>query len=143
MSNQNAKKNALEVIINGKHYSLTGSESPEYLQKLSAYLNAKYSALKEMPAYRTMDIETRGVLLQINICDDYFKAQEQLIEMTDETEDRDEEIFNLKHDILELRRVLEEKNKQIEQLQQENVAEQKKVVKLETELSGYKKRKNN
>ena len=35
-------KNDVEVIINGKQYTLSGNESSEYLQKVAVHINEKY-----------------------------------------------------------------------------------------------------
>lgn len=129
-----------EVIINGKRYCLAGYESEEYLQKVASYLNSKYSLVKEQNGYRSMDVDTRTVLMQINIADDYFKLKQQLVDVTDEMENKDEEIFSLKHDIVALQKKLDELQRDLEKMKARNVEEQKKVVKLETELSAYKKK---
>lgn len=134
------KKTDAEVIINGKRYCLAGYESEEYLQKVASYLNGKYALMKEQVGYRSMDVDTRTVLMQINIADDYFKLKQQLVDITDEMENKDEEIYGLKHDVVALQKKIEDLQRDLEKMKTRNVEEQKKVVKLETELSGYKKR---
>ncbi len=134
------KKTDAEVIINGKRYCLAGYESEEYLQKVASYLNGKYALMKEQAGYRSMDVDTRTVLMQINIADDYFKLKQQLVDITDEMENKDEEIYGLKHDVVALQKKIEDLQRDLEKMKTRNVEEQKKVVKLETELSGYKKR---
>ncbi len=134
------KRTETEVIINGKRYHLTGYESEEYLQKVASYLNAKHGALKEQKGYRNMDLDMKIVLMEINLADDYFKLKQQLVDITDEMEDKDEEIFRLKHDLIAEQGRIEELKEQLEKLRRANLEEQKKVVRLETELNGYRKR---
>lgn len=131
-----------EVIINGKQYSLIGYESEEYLQKVASYINSKYAEVRAQKWYKDMDPDMRSVVLQINLADDYFKAKNQLTEVAEETEERDNEIYKLKHDLIAAQSEMQELRRKIEKLQQANVDEQKKTVRLETELNGYKKQYN-
>ncbi|MGN0164585.1 MAG: cell division protein ZapA [Lachnospiraceae bacterium] len=142
-------KTDAEVIIAGKRYNLSGYESEEYLQKIASYLNGKYAELKSLDGYRAMDSETKIVLMQINLADDYFKLKEQLKNITEERDTQETEIFNLKHDIIELQKQLAEvkeayknrlseaQNKLVEE-RNELVEEQKKCVRLETENEALK-----
>ena len=131
-----------EVIINGKQYSLIGYESEEYLQKVASYINSKYAEVRAQKWYKDMDPDMRSVVLQINLADDYFKAKNQLTEVAEEAEERDNEIYRLKHDLIAAQSEMQELRRKIEKLQQANVDEQKKTVRLETELNGYKKQYN-
>ncbi len=129
-----------EVIINGKQYSIIGYESEEYLQRVASYINSKYAEVRAQKWYKDMNPDMRAVVMQINLADDYFKMKKQLSDLTDETEERDNEIYKLKHDLIAAQGEIQELQRKIEKLQQANLDEQKKSVRLETELNGYKKK---
>ena len=129
------KRNDTEVFINNKRYTLTGYESEEYLQKVAAYINSKISELKSMESYRMLDGDLRTLLLEINIADDYFKIKRRFDDSENDSDSKSGEIFQLKHEIMSLNSKLEKANKEIERLNAEVVEEQKKNVKLETELN--------
>ncbi|MBO4696632.1 MAG: cell division protein ZapA [Lachnospiraceae bacterium] len=129
-----------DVIINGKQYSIIGYESEEYLQRVASYINSKYAEMRSQKWYKDMNPDMRAVVMQINLADDYFKLKQQLTDLTDETEDRDNEIYKLKHDLIAAQGDIQELQRKIEKLQQANLEEQKKSVRLETELNGYKKK---
>ena len=142
-------KTDAEVIIDGKRYSLSGYESEEYLQKVASYLNGKTAELKAMPGFRTLDSDTKIVLMEINIADDYFKLRKSLNEITEERDRQNDEIFGLKHDIIELQKKLDKMQADhdakltdaagtLEKIKQAFVEEQKRTVKLETENTGLK-----
>ena len=142
-------KTATEVIIGGKRYNLSGYESEEYLQKIASYLNGKYAELKCLDGYRVMDSDTKTILMQINLADDYFKLKEQLKSITEERDAQENEIFNLKHDVIELQKQLAgvketyktrfaDAQNQLVTERNELVEEQKKCVKLETENENLK-----
>ncbi len=134
------KRTEAEVIIIGKRYHLAGFESEEYLQKVASYINAKYAEMKDQKGYRDLDVDMRSILMYINLADDYFKLKNQLVDITDEMEDKDEEIFHLKHDLIAEQGKIVELTKELEKQRKANLEEQKKVVRLETELNGYRRK---
>ncbi len=130
----------IEVIIDNKRYTLCGYESEEYLQKVASYINGKYAELKKQDnAYRLMDAEMKGILMQINLVDDYFKLKKQLDEAENINGKQKNEIFNLKNEIVALKNRMEEAEREKELLLKENIEEQKKVVRLETELENLRR----
>ena len=54
-------KNYAQVLIDGKIYTLTGSEGEAYLQKTASYVNEKLTAMRKIPglASRTAIIRWR------------------------------------------------------------------------------------
>lgn len=128
------KMNNIEVIINNKRYNLRGYESEEYLQKIASYINNKHSELKKKDFYKMLDSDMKGILMEINIADDYFKVRNQLKEMETESENKSNEIYNLKHELVSLHTKLDLKEKEVETLKQELNEAQKKIIRLETEL---------
>lgn len=129
------KRTDTEVIINNKRYTLCGNEGEDYLQKIASYINSKITDLKQQEYYRMMDLDLRNVLLQINLADDYFKAKKQLEGMEEESNHKSNEIYNLKHEMIEFHTKLEFAEREMERMKQQNLDLQKQIVKLETELS--------
>ncbi|MBP5330332.1 MAG: cell division protein ZapA [Lachnospiraceae bacterium] len=135
------KRNDTEVFINNKKYTLSGFESEEYLQKVAAYINTKISELRTLDCYRNLDNEMRTILLEINLADDYFKVKRRFDDSENDSDSKSSEIFQLKHEIMSLNNKLEKTNKEIEKLREDIVEEQKKNVKLETELNAERERR--
>ena len=52
-------KNDVEVIINGKQYTLSGYESSEYLQKIANHINDKLAELKLNESYMKLEAEMK------------------------------------------------------------------------------------
>lgn len=94
------KKNDVEVLIGGEKYTLCGYESSDYLQKVATYINVKIDEVAKNFGTAQVNNETRVVLTEINIADDYFKTLEHLEEMTKEKEEADKVIFELKHELV-------------------------------------------
>lgn len=133
------KRTDIEVIINNKRYTLGGYESEEYLQKVATYINNKYAEFKKQDFYRSLDAEMRNVLMNINIADDYFKLKKQLQQVDAESDKKSEEIFDLKHEIILLQTKLESAQNELAATKSEHLEEQKKVIRLETELNESRK----
>ena len=95
-------KNDLEVIINNKRYTISGYENVEYLQKIASHINSKYSLFKSQPGYNHLEAELRNVLMQINLADDYYKANRQKAELEAELERKERELFEMKHHMVDV-----------------------------------------
>lgn len=133
------KKTDADVIINDKRYTLGGYESAEYLQKVAAYINSKYSEFKQQDFYKSLDLEMRNVLMQINLADDYFKLKDQMKEAKTDNDTKSGEIFDLKHEIIAIQTKLESTQKELAATKDANLEEQKKIIRLETELNEVRK----
>ena len=136
-----SQKIDIEVKINGKSYVLAGYESDEYLQRVASYINHKYEEFKGQEGYNVLDTDMRNILMQINITDDYFKAQQRVNELSEVITQKDRELFDLRHEVIGYKTQIEDLESKTQKLQQENLDEQKKVIKLEAELESGKFRK--
>ena len=106
-----AVKNTAQVVIDGKIITLGGYESEEYFQKVAAYMNNKISELSQMPGYSRQAMETKHTLLSLNITDDYFKAKKQAEIFEQDLQQKDQEMYDLKHELISLKMQIEEAKK--------------------------------
>lgn len=134
-----SSKNTTEVIIGGKVFTLSGYESEEYLHKVAAYINNKLTEFNKDDGFRRQSADVRSTLMQLNIADDYFKAKKLGDNLSLEIENKDKEIYNLKHELIAEQIKAETADKQIEELKEKVGRLQSNIVKLETELEDSKK----
>lgn len=134
-----SSKNNTEVIIGGKVFTLSGYESEEYLQKVAVYINNKLSEFNKEDSFRRQSLEVRANLMYLNIADDYFKAKKLADTLETENDNKDKEIYDLKHELIAAQIKNDASNKEIEELKEEINNYQKSIVRLETELEDYKK----
>lgn len=106
-----AVKNTAQVVIGGKIITLGGYESEEYFQKVASYINNKIAELSEMPGYSRQPMETKHTLLSLNITDDYFKAKKQAEIFEQDLQQKDQEMYDLKHELIALRLQIDEARK--------------------------------
>lgn len=135
-----AAKNTIDVIIGGKVLTLSGYESEEYLQQVGSYINHKINEVNRTEGFSHLSYDIQNMMIELNIADDYFKAKHQADHLESEIDSKDNELYNLKHDLINSKLSCEEANKKIDELKKENNELQKSIVRLETELSEYKKK---
>ena len=135
MAKSSDKKEA-DVTIAGKVYTLTGYESEEYLQRVAAYINTRLSEYQKSDSFRRLPVETQNVLILLNIADEFFKAKEELDQITADLEKRDKEAYDLKHNLVVQMTKMEALEKTFKELQEENNKNQRRVIELEAELRG-------
>lgn len=134
-----SSKNCTEVLIGGKVFTLSGFESEEYLQKVSTYLNHKITECSNIDGYRRQSAETRSILLALNIADDYFKAKRQGAVLESDVEQKDKEMYDLKHELISTQIRCENLEQELEKLKEENQKLQMQVIKLDAEAKSRKK----
>lgn len=127
-----------EVIIGGKVFTLSGNESEEYLQKVASYINNKINEYGKVDSFKRQPMDMQNVLLQLNIADDFFKAKKQIGVLEEELQNKEKELYSLKHDLISAQIKLETSEGKIKELQDEANETAKRIVRLETELKGKK-----
>ena len=117
-----------EVIVGGKVFTISGYESEEYLQKVAAYLNGKFNEFNKEDGFRRLTLDYQNLLIQFNIADDYFKAKNQISLLEDELKGREDDLCNIKHELIAT------------QIKMDN--QEKKIIRLETELKERERKEN-
>ena len=128
-----AQKNDIKAVINNKVYTLSGQESEDYLQNVATYINGKIAECQSSEAYRRFNAEYQNVLLALNIADDYFKAKDQVNQMLTEDDDKDKQIYDLRHEVIEVQIKYESAQKMIEEYKEKISELQRQIIKLEAE----------
>ena len=128
-----AQKNDIKVVINNKVYTLSGQESEDYLQNVATYINGKIAECQSSEAYRRFNAEYQNVLLALNIADDYFKAKDQVNQMLTVDDDKDKQIYDLRHEVIEVQIKYESAQKMIEEYKEKISELQRQIIKLEAE----------
>ena len=134
-----SSKNCTEVLIGGKVFTLSGFESEEYLQRVSTYLNHKIAECASMDGYRRQSAETRSTLLALNIADDNIKAKRQGSTLELDVEQKDKEMYDLKHELISTQIKCENLEQELKKLKEENQQLQMQIVKLDVELKNRRK----
>ena len=135
-----AGKTDTEVIIGGKVFTLSGNESEEYLQKVANYINNKIAEYNKVDGFKKQPVDVQNVLMQLNIADDYFKARKQIELLEEQASEKEKELYVLKHELIAAQIKLENTEKNMKDLQTDLNEDSRKIIQMETELKGYKKK---
>ena len=127
------EKHTTQVFIGGKVFTVGGYESEEYLQKVASYINNKIEEYNKEDSFKRLSQDLKSNLLFLNIADDYFKAKRVGDNLSAELEEKDKEIYDLKHELIAASIKQDAANKSIMSLQEEVKKYQKEIVRLETE----------
>ena len=103
-----AMKNAVEVVVDGRVYKISGYESQEYLHQIAVYMTECHSTEN----YRKQSGDQRQLMLSMNLADDYFKAKNQAEKLTAELEKKERELYSVRHDLIEARLEIENLKKE-------------------------------
>ena len=85
-------------------------------------------------------METKHTLLSLNITDDYFKVKKQAETFEQDLQQKDQEMYDLKHELISVQIKLENAEKALDRMKEENKELQMKIVKLETEMKNNQKK---
>lgn len=130
-----AVKNNIDVIIGGKVLTLSGYESEAYLQQVGSYINHKLSEITKTEGFNHLSYDIQNMFIQLNIADDYFKAKQQVENLEEDLQQKEKELYDFKHDLIDEKLKLEESLKEQEKLKQEINDLQRKVFKLQSMLN--------
>ena len=98
-----AEKNYTEVSLMGKTYVLGGAEDEAYLQRVATYVNSKYQELKKTQGFLRQTADYQHLMMVLNLADDYFKAQNRADALKEREAELEQEIYNLKHELVSSR----------------------------------------
>ena len=129
-------KTDTEVIIGGKVLTVSGNESAEYLQKVAAYINSKVNEYAKMDSFKRQSVEKQNMLIQLNIADDYFKAKKQIELLEQDLMAKDNELYDLKHELIATQIKLDNTAKSLKEANETLNENSKQIIRLETELKG-------
>lgn len=132
-------KTDTEVIIGGKVLTVSGNESAEYLQKVAAYINNKVNEYAKLDSFKRQSVDKQNMLIQLNIADDYFKAKKQIELLEQDLKAKDNELYDLKHELIATQIKLDNTTKSLKEANETLNENSKQIVRLETELKESKK----
>ncbi len=115
----------MTVKINGQEYSIVGAEPKEYLLKVSSFVDDKMETIAK--ANKKLSTSMIAVLTCINIADQYIKTQDCLDEKEKEIQQPQQEIIELEKHIETLHSELNEKDRAYSALEE-------KIEEIETDL---------
>ena len=97
-----ASRQTVEFLIDGKVYRMTGYEEPDYINRMAAYINLRMEEFKKVENWRKLPADQRAVMIEMNLCDDLFKAKDLLEKKEAELALREKELYETKAQLAQL-----------------------------------------
>lgn len=129
-----SSKTDTQVVIGGRMYTVSGYESEAYLQQVAAYLNNKLSEFDQMDGFHRQSIDLQHFLIQLNLADDYFQAKKQTETLEELLEEKEKELYDIKHELITTQMKLENMDQTIADLKKQVDDRDKQMIRLEAEL---------
>ena len=118
-------KNYTQVLIDGKIYTLGGSEDEAYLQKAASYVNEKITTMHALPGFSKQSADYQQLML--------------LLKMEEQRDRMEKETYSLKHELVSTQMKLDGVLKDLEERQRQLQELSAKLSKTERELRAAKK----
>jgi cell division protein ZapA (FtsZ GTPase activity inhibitor) len=99
------------------------------------YIDGKIAALKKTRQYGRQNSELRGVMLWLNLADDYMQAREEADRLKAEAEERETEIYALKRELVGKRLDAEAAEGKIKEAKQKLKEANARIQELESEVN--------
>lgn len=131
-------KNYAEVLIDGKIYTLGGTEDEHYFQRVASYINEKTAQLKRQEGFTRQSQEYQAVMISLNIADDYFKATNRAAVSERQRDEMERESYGLKHELVTTQLRLENVTRDLEEKKEELLRLKKELEKAQEELMRVK-----
>ena len=106
-------KHYTEVLIDGRIYTLGGTEDEGYMQRVASYINEMITTLKRQEGFTKQSAEYQTAMVELNMEDDYFKAREQIAQLERQKHEMEKEVYSLKHELVTTQMKLEAANKEL------------------------------
>lgn len=122
MANKNPVEeviNSVEVKIDGKEFTMSGTKPITYYKEVGRYINHKIAEIKKSKLAYTINLDFSALILAINVVSDYFAAEDT--------------IFNMKKEINTLEK---QKNQSVDLVELED--SKKRIVRLESNLEEFR-----
>ena len=71
-------KNKVNISIDGKPFTLVGTESEEYIESVADYVNEKIAFIRESDKNSFLTRDLAVILTCVNLADELFKEREKL-----------------------------------------------------------------
>ncbi len=128
-----AERRDIPVVLNDRVYTLSGYENDDYIQSVVNYINGKLSECKASDQFRRLNKEHQNMLIALNIADDFFKAKNQADNLTEEDTEKEKQLYDLRHEMIEAQIKHESDMRLVEEYKEQVNALQRKLIQLEAE----------
>lgn len=134
-----SSKTDAKVVIGGKMYTVSGFESESYLQQVASYINNKLEEYEKMEGFKRQTLDLQNFLIQLNLADDYFQVRKRTVELEEQLEEKEKELYDIKHELITTQMKLEKNEEALAQKTKEIEERDRRIFRMEAEIKSLRK----
>ncbi len=100
-------KNEVQVVIDGKVLTMTGTEDEMQIQRVASCVNRMIKKLEGTEMYHGLPTDLKPLLIELNIAEELIRTQERVEELEDDLQFKENELAELKQTLAETELMLE------------------------------------
>ncbi len=100
-------KNEVQVVIDGKVLTMTGTEDEMQIQRVASCVNRMIKKLEGTEMYHDLPTDLKPLLIELNIAEELIRTQERVDELEEDLQFKENEIAGLKQSLAETELMLE------------------------------------
>ncbi len=125
-------KKKVDIVIDGRNFTVVGNESEDYIKSLAAYVDSK---MKEVTKNnKKLSYSMASILTAFNIADNYYKVSIKLNEIQEQAKQPIEKYDVLKEKLFQAKKSINELEKERLIVRRENEEHKKLIKKQEKAL---------
>lgn len=95
-------KNRVKIQIDGKSFTLMGSESEEHIRSVAMYIDKKMKEIRETAQMGGQDRSLAYILTSLNVGNEYFKEVEHSLNLEERVEELELELLGKEAELEEM-----------------------------------------
>ena len=138
-------KQIIDVVIGGRVFKLSASESPDYIKRVADYIDNKLRELNVTASSDIMKEDYFAIILALNIADELFKSKENIDNIEPPTREEALQIAELKNQLMTkindyslLSQQFKDKSDEVDGLKDTIYAHEDNIAKLTSKAEYYK-----
>ncbi len=100
-------KNEVQVVIDGKVLTMTGTEDEMQIQRVASCVNRMIKKLEGTEMYHSLPTDLKPLLIELNIAEELIRTQERVEELEEDLQFKENELAGVKQTLAETELMLE------------------------------------
>ncbi len=101
------QKNEVQVVIDGKVLTMSGTEDEMQIQRVASCVNRMIKKLEGTEVYHSLPTDMKPLLIELNIAEELIRAQERADELEADLQIKENELSELKQTLVDAQLRLE------------------------------------
>ena len=92
-----------------------------------------------MEGFKRQTLDLQNFLIQLNLADDYFQVRKRTVELEEQLEEKEKELYDIKHELITTQMKLEKNEETLAQKTKEIEERDRRIFRMEAEIKSLRK----